>query len=161
MLLNKQTILCYLYSAKKKNNCAPVGSLEKNESPMWDLKAFEGQGLRARLCCRKISDSIFWLHCFTPRCLAQRKTQKKYTKRKDRNKDKRRKHFFYTFLYLLDEGTNQRYVPRRSVVPKTPESKIGFVGSTDTAWKRNIISSPFSRGKNPFFFLRMRHLLFR
>ena len=31
------------------------------------LKAFEGQGLRARLCCRNISDSIFWLHCFTPR----------------------------------------------------------------------------------------------
>ena len=34
------------------------------------LKAFESQGLRARLCCRKISDSIFWLHCFTPRWLA-------------------------------------------------------------------------------------------
>ena len=31
------------------------------------IVAFEGQGLRARLCCRKISDSIFWLHCFTPR----------------------------------------------------------------------------------------------
>ena len=27
----------------------------------------EGQGLRARLCCRKISDSIFWLYYFTPR----------------------------------------------------------------------------------------------
>ena len=26
---------------------------------LWDLKAFEGQELRARLCCRKISDSIF------------------------------------------------------------------------------------------------------
>ena len=36
----------------------------------WNLKSFEGQGLRARLCCRKISDSIFWLHCFTPRWLA-------------------------------------------------------------------------------------------
>ena len=35
-------------------------------SLMWNLKAFEGQGLRARLCCRKISDSISWLHCFTP-----------------------------------------------------------------------------------------------
>ena len=31
---------------------------------------YEGQWLRARLCCRKISDSIFWLFCFTPRCLA-------------------------------------------------------------------------------------------
>ena len=28
---------------------------------------FEGQGLRARLCCRKISDSIFWLYYFPPR----------------------------------------------------------------------------------------------
>ena len=32
--------------------------------------------------------------------------------------DKRRKHFFHTFLYLLGEWTNQRYVPRHSVVPK-------------------------------------------
>ena len=32
--------------------------------------------------------------------------------------DRRRKHFFHTFLYLLGEWTNQRYVPRRSVVPK-------------------------------------------
>ena len=38
--------------------------------------------------------------------------------------DKRRKHFLYTFLYLLGEWTNQRYVPRRSVVPKTPDSKM-------------------------------------
>ena len=43
--------------------------------------------------------------------------------------DKRRKHFFHTFLYLPDEGTNQRYVPRRSVVPKTPYRKIVVVGS--------------------------------
>ena len=47
---------------------------------MWCLKVFRvevtnvgvegflgGQGLRARLCCRKISDSIFWLCYFTPR----------------------------------------------------------------------------------------------
>ena len=47
---------------------------------MWFLKVFrvevtnvgfkdfyDGQWLRARLCCRKISDSIFWLFCFTPR----------------------------------------------------------------------------------------------
>ena len=27
---------------------------------------FEGQWLRARLCCHKISDSIFWLYYFTP-----------------------------------------------------------------------------------------------
>ena len=44
--------------------------------------------------------------------------------------DKRQKHFFHTFLCLLGECTNQRYVPRHSVVPKTPDCKIGVVGST-------------------------------
>ena len=44
--------------------------------------------------------------------------------------DRRRKHFFHTFLYLLGEWTNQRYVPKHSVVSKTPDSKIGVVGST-------------------------------
>ena len=69
----------------------------------------EGQALRARLCCRKISDSIFWLYYFTPRWLTgampcPRKSLKKYTKRKHRA-DKRRKRFFYTFLYLLGSTT--------------------------------------------------------
>ena len=91
-------------------------------------RGFEGLGLRARLCCRKISDSIFCLYYFTPRWLAgampcPKKVQKKYTKEKIET-DKRRKHFFHTFLYLLGEGTNQRYVPRSSVVPKTPDSKM-------------------------------------
>ena len=102
-------------------NVIPRDGFSRSTAPanysvsMWSLKAFEGQGLRARLCCRKISDSIFWLHCFThvdwpAQCLAQRKSQKKYTKRKDRKKDKRRKYFFHTFLYLLGEGTDRRYV---------------------------------------------------
>ena len=57
---------------------------------MWDLKAFECQELRARLCCRKISDSIFWLHCFTPRWLAgampcpKKVPKEMYKKKKDR-----------------------------------------------------------------------------
>ena len=51
------------------------------------------------------------------------KVQKKYTKEKLET-DKRRKHFFHTFLYLLGEWTNQRYVPRSNVVPKTPDSKM-------------------------------------
>ena len=58
-----------------------------------------------------------------------KKVQKKYKKGKIET-DKRRKHFFYTFLYLLGEWTNQCYVPRHSVVSKTPDSKIGVVGST-------------------------------
>ena len=59
---------------------------------LWGLKGFLGsRWLRARLCCRKISDSIFWLFYFTPRWLAgampcPKKVQKKYTKRKDRNR---------------------------------------------------------------------------
>ena len=95
---------------------------------------YEGQWLRARLCCRKISDSIFWLYYFTPRWLAgampcPKKVQKKYKKGKIET-DRRWKHFFYTFLYLLGEWTNQCYVPKHSVVSKTPDSKIGVVGST-------------------------------
>ena len=48
---------------------------------------YESQWLRARLCCRKISDSIFWLFCFTPRWLVgvmpcPKKVHEKYTKRK-------------------------------------------------------------------------------
>ena len=50
-------------------------------------------------------------------CLAQRKSKRNIQKEKIET-DKRRKHFFHTFLYLLGEWTNQRYVPRRSVVPK-------------------------------------------
>ena len=52
---------------------------------------FLGQWVRGRLCCRKISDSLFWLYYFTPRWLAgvmpcPKKVQKKYAKRKDRNR---------------------------------------------------------------------------
>ena len=56
-------------------------------------------------------------------CLVQRKSKRNIQKEKIET-DKRRKHFFHTFLYLLGEWTNQRYVPRRSVVLKTPDSKI-------------------------------------
>ena len=97
---------------------------------LWGLKgAFDGQGLRARVCCPKISDSIFWLYYFTPRWLAgampcPKKSSKRNVQKEEIETDKRRKHFFHTFLYLLGEWTNQRYVPRRSVVPKTPDSKM-------------------------------------
>ena len=58
---------------------------------LWDLKAFEGQGLGARLCCRKYLPPYFGYiilpHVDWPvQCLAQRKSLKKYTKRKDRNR---------------------------------------------------------------------------
>ena len=62
-------------------------------------------------------------------CLAQRRSKRNIQKEKIET-DKRRKHFFHTFLYLLGEWTNQRYVPKHSVVSKTPDSKIGVVGST-------------------------------
>ena len=37
----------------------------------------EGHGQRARLCCRLISDSIFWLFYFTPMKVPKRIIQKK------------------------------------------------------------------------------------
>ena len=69
----------------------------------------EGHGQRARLCCCLISDSIFWLFYFTPRWLVgvtpcPRKPQRNYTKEKTAT-DKRQRHFFYTFLYLLCSTT--------------------------------------------------------
>ena len=56
---------------------------------------------------------IDWL----AQCLAQRKSKRNIQKEKIET-DKRWKHFFHTFLYLLGEWTNQHYVPRRSVAPK-------------------------------------------
>ena len=52
---------------------------------------FECQGLRARLCCHRYLTPYFGYiilpHADWPaQCLAQRKSQKKYTKRKDRNR---------------------------------------------------------------------------
>ena len=47
--------------------------------------------------------------------------------------DKRRKYFFYTFLYLFGEGTNQRYVPRCRCGAQNTKQQNGAVGSTDTA----------------------------
>ena len=64
---------CFCWFFLFKNFCwnvffiLSVHHLRVRGSPMWNLKAFEGQGLRAKPCCRKISDSIFWLHSFTPR----------------------------------------------------------------------------------------------
>ena len=118
-----------------------------------EFVGFEGfygsQWLRARLCCRKISDSIFWLYYFYPtligrcKCLAQRRSIRNIQKEKI-GTDRRRKHFFHTFLYLLGEWTNQRYVPKHSVVSKTPDSKIGVVGSTSLPEKRGRFTENLS-----------------
>ena len=70
-----------------------------------------------------------------------KKVQKKYKKGKIETY-KRRKHFFHTFLYLPGEWTNQRYVPKHSVVSKTPDSKIGVVGSTSLPEKRSVHRKP-------------------
>ena len=104
---------------------------------LWGLKVFsvevtnvgfkgfyEGQWLRARLCCRKISDSIFLVILLYPtltwpvQCLAQRRSIRNIKKIEKIGTDRRRKLFFQTFLYLPGEWTNPRYVPRHSVVPK-------------------------------------------
>ena len=67
--------------------------------------------------------------------LALRRSKRNIQKEKI-GTDRRRKHFFHTFLYLLGEWTNQRYVPKHNVVSKTPDSKIGVVGSTSLPEKR-------------------------
>ena len=58
---------------------------------LWGLKGFEGQGLKARLCCRRYLTPYFGYiilpHVDWPaQRFAQRKFQKNYTKRKDRNR---------------------------------------------------------------------------
>ena len=65
--------------------------------------------------------------------------------------DKRRKHFFYAFLYLLGEGTNRRYVPRRKRGAQNTRQQNGVVGSTDTAWKEKDNMVSFFK-RNAFFF---------
>ena len=51
---------CLLYSGCSSFTCSGFTNVGF-------MRAFESQRLRARLCCRKISDSIFWLYYFTPR----------------------------------------------------------------------------------------------
>ena len=97
-----------------------------------------------------------WLHIlvilFYPTLTGRRKESPKRNIQKEKIEiDKRRKHFFYTFLYLLGEGTNRHYVPRRRHGAQNTRQQNGLVGSTDTSWKAKIISSPFSKGM-PFFF---------
>ena len=69
----------------------------------------EGQGQRAKMCCHLISDSIFWLVYFTAtltgRCNALPKKVPKELYKKKTATDKRQRHFFYTFLYLLGSTT--------------------------------------------------------
>ena len=118
---------------------------------------FEGQGLRARLCCRKYLTPYFGYiilpHVDWPvQCLAQRKSQKKYTKRKDRKKIRDENISSIVFFIYWVKGLTNATSQDVGVVPKTPDSKIGVVGSTDTAWKRKMISFPFSRGKSFFFY---------
>ena len=92
-----------------------------------------------------------WLHIlvilFYPMLTGRRNALSKESPKRNIQKeeietDKRRKHFFHTFLYLLGEWTNQRYVPRRSVVPKTPDSKIGVVGSASLPEKESVHRKP-------------------
>ena len=70
-----------------------------------------------------------------------KKSPKRNIRKEDIETDKRRKHFFHTFLYLLGEWTNQRYVPGHSVVPKTPGNKIGVVGSASLPEKNRFIEN--------------------
>ena len=82
---------------------------------MWGLK---GQGCVAVRYLTPYFGYIILPHVdWLEQSLAQRKFKRNIQKEKIET-DKRRKHFFHTFLYLLGEWTNQRYVSRHSVVPK-------------------------------------------
>ena len=70
----------------------------------------------------------------TGRCNALPKESPKEICKEKIETDKRRKHFFHTFLYLLIY----------SVVPKTPDSKIGVVGSTSLPEKRGRFTENLS-----------------
>ena len=130
---------------------------------MWSLKAFEGQGLRARLCCRKISDSIFWLHCFTSRWLAgampcQKKVPKEMYKKK-RQKQIRDENIssILSYIYLvkgLTDATSQDV----AWCPKHQTAKWCCWFDGHCLKERDDIVF-FSRRKS-FFLLRMHHLLF-
>ena len=123
---------------------------------VWDLKAFEGQGMRARLCCCKISDSIFWLHCFTPRWLAGampclKKVSKEMYKKK-RQKQIRDENIssILSFIYLvkgLTDATSQdvAWCPKH----QTAEWCCWFDGHC-LKEKDNIVS--FFKGKILFSF---------
>ena len=125
----------------RTNSCPPVGICG-----VWSL-------LRsgARLCCRRYLTLIYLTLTRRRNALLKEGPQRNIQKEKIEI-DKRRKHFFYTFLYLLGEGTNRRYVPRRRRGTQNTRQQNGVVSSTETAWKekRNIVS--FFKRKSFFLF---------
>ena len=89
----------------------------------------------------------------TSRCNALPKESPKRNIQKEKiETDKRRKHFFHTFLYLLGEGTNRRYVPSRNVVPKTPDSKMVLLVRRTLPEKKKDDIISFFKGKILFSF---------
>ena len=122
---------------------------------MWGLKALKvrgsGQGCVAVDTWLHILVILFY-PTLTSRSNALPKESPKRNKLKEKiETDKRRKHFFHTFLYLLGEGTNQRYIPRRSVVPKTPDSKMMLLVQRTLPEREKWYRFLF-QGENPFFF---------
>ena len=124
---------------------------------MWSLKAFDGQGLRARLCCRKISDCIFWLYYFTPRWLAgampcPKKVPKEIYKKK-RQKQIRDENTSSTlsFIYWVKGLTNATSCDT-AWYPKHQTAKLVLSVRRTLPEGGKIISSPFSRGKILFSF---------
>ena len=121
------------------------------------FEGFEGQGLRARLCCRRHLTPYFGYitlpHVDWPaQCLAQRKPKRNIQKEKIEI-DKRRKHFFYTFLYLLCEGPNRRYCPKHQTAKwccwfdghclKEKDNMVSFFFQEEYLLSFTHASSPF------------------
>ena len=121
------------------------------------FECFEGQGLRARLCCHRYLTPYFG-YIILPdidwpaQCLAQRKSPKRNIQKEKIEKTIRGENIssILSFIYLVKGLTN---ATSQDVAwcPNHQTAKNGVVGSTDTAWKRKNTLLPLSRGK-PFFF---------
>ena len=127
------------------------------------FEGFEGQGLRARLCCRRYLTPYFgyiiWPHVDWPaQCLAQRKSQKKYTKSKDRKKIRDKNiSSILSFIYWVKGLTN---ATSQDVAwcPKHQTAKWCCWFNRHCLKEEDNIVYFFKR--NAFFLLCMHHLHF-
>ena len=117
---------------------------------------FESQGLRARLCCRRYLTPYFGYtvspHVDWPaQCLAQRKSQKKYTKRKDRKKIRDGNiSSILSFIYWVKGLTNAMSCDA-AWCPKHQTAKwCCWFDGHGLKEQDDIVS--FFKGKNSFFF---------
>ena len=132
--LRKRSIfhLCWLNRRETLFSHLAADFVSSGHWHMWGLTVFSGsQWPRARLCCRKISDSKPRPHYFTPRWPAgamprPKKVQKKYTKRKDRNRQETKTllPYFPLFTWWMDEPTLRPKTQRGAQKHQTVKSVL-------------------------------------